>query len=294
MSALPPLRALRYFHQAALQQSFSLAAQSLHVTHSAISHQIKLLETWLGKSLFLRAGGRVQLTSDGERLKICCEQAFGELEATCEKIRDRPQNGLTVSCAPSFLAQWLIPRIGRFSLRYPDIPLTFQTHVDRQRLASGQCDVLIASHQTVSGEMTATLIAADDIGPVCSPAFAERFRPGMDFASLPLLHADSRAHAWSEWAEKTGAAGDFRAGNRFDNLTLAIQAARSGLGVTVAPQMLVKKELAEGSLIAPLGFSRMDRATWMIVKAGRNEEAEIALFRDWLLEEVAASDEVAL
>lgn len=288
MSGLPSLRALRYFHQAALHQSFSLAAQSLNVTHSAVSHQIKQLEEWLGKPLFLRANGRVHLTSDGERLKVCCMQTFREIEVTCEKIRARNLHSLTISCAPSFLAQWLIPRISRFTERHAEIALTFQTHVDIERVRNEYTDILIVSHEaSLQEDIAATLITVDYIGPVCSPLFANHFNYETDFSTLPLLHADTKLHAWAEWAKKTGARGDFWAGRHFDNLTLAIQAARNGLGIIMTPQILVKKEIRDGSLIAPLGFAEVDRATWMMVKASRKEETEIDLFRRWLLEEAS-------
>lgn len=288
MPGLPSLRALRYFHQAALHQSFSLAAQSLNVTHSAVSHQIKQLEEWLGKALFLRVNGKVQLTTDGERLKVCCIQTFREIETTCEKIRARDLNSLVVSCAPSFLAQWLIPRISRFTERHKEIALTFQTHVDIERVRNEQADVLIMSHEQPSHEdIAATLITVDYIGPVCAPQFANSFNYETDFSTLPLLHADTKLHAWAEWAKKTGARGDFWAGRHFDNLTLGIQAARNGLGIIMTPQMLVKKEIREGSLIAPLGFAEVDRATWMMVKTSRKDEQEIEVFRRWLLEEAA-------
>lgn len=286
MPGLPSLRALRYFHQAALHQSFSLAAQSLNVTHSAVSHQIKLLEEWLGKPVFLRTSGRVQLTSDGERLKVCCMQTFSQIETTCEKIRARNLHSLTVSCAPSFLAQWLIPRISRFSERHGEIALTFQTHVDIDKVRSEHTDVLILSHeQALQEDIAATPIAVDNIGPVCAPSLVKGFTVETDFSTLPLLHADTKPHAWAEWAKKTGARGDFWAGRHFDNLTLAIQAARNGMGIIMTPQILVKKEIREGTLIAPLGFAEVDRATWMMVKASRSEEREIGLFRRWLLEE---------
>lgn len=288
MAGLPSLRALRYFHLAALHQSFSLAAQSLSVTHSAVSHQIKQLEEWLGKPLFVRANGRVQLTADGVRLKECCIHTFRDIETTCEKIRARKLPGLTVSCAPSFLAQWLIPRISRFSERHGEIALTFQTHVDMERVRSEQTDVLIVSHeQSLQEDIAATLITVDYIGPVCSADFAHRFTYETDFSTLPLLHADTKLHAWAEWAKKTGARGDFWAGRHFDNLTLAIQAARNGMGIIMTPQILVKKEIREGSLIAPLGFAEVDRATWMMVKSSRKDDTEIDLFRRWLLEEAA-------
>lgn len=288
MADLPALRALHYFKQAALFESFSLAAESLNVTHSAVSHQIKNLEGWLGTPLFKRAAGRVYLTRDGEKLKKCCDQVFSEIENTCREIKARQENNLIISCAPSFLAQWLIPRISRFSERHENIVLTFQTHTDVQQIHEQRTDILIKSNEhQQTHDIESTLITVDYIGPVCSPGFRHRFTYQTDFSTLPLLHADTKINAWQEWARKTNAKGDFVAGKHFDNLTLAIQAAKNGLGIIMTPQILVKKELQEGTVIAPLGFAEVDRATYMLVKSSRCQEPEITAFRRWLLEEAS-------
>ena len=285
MTGLPSLRALHYFHQAALHSSFSSAAERLHVTHSAVSHQIRQLESWMGKPLFIRTSGRVKLTSHGERLLLSCQKAFSELRTTCESIRTGMRHHLTISCSPSFLSQWLIPRIATFYQRYPDIAIQFQGLVNVDQLRSEHTDVLIVSYEQCPDEdIDASLIGADYIGPLCAPQFAERFHSENDLAELPLLHADTRLHAWAEWAKKSGARGNFWTGKHFDNLTLAIQAARSGLGIIMAPRLLVRQELEDGTLIAPLGFVRVDRATWMMVKKARCHDAEISLFRGWLQE----------
>ncbi len=283
MTALPSLRALHYFHQAALHSSFSIAAERLHVTHSAISHQVRQLESWMGKPLFVRTNGRVKLTSHGERLLVSCQKAFSELATTCESIRTGMRHHLSVSCAPSFLSQWLIPRISSFYQRFPDIEVQFQTLGDVDQLRSEHTDVLIlSSEQSPDDDIDATLISDDYIGPLCAPQFAARFQGEQDLGSLPLLHADTRLHAWAEWAKTSGARGNFWVGKHFDNLTLGIQAARNGLGVIMAPRLLVRQELSDGTLIAPLGFVRVDRATWMMTKHSRQHDAEITLFRDWL------------
>ncbi|WP_312242081.1 LysR substrate-binding domain-containing protein [Pantoea sp.] len=285
MTGLPSLRALHYFHQAALYSSFSSAAERLHVTHSAVSHQIRQLESWMGKPLFVRTNGRVKLTSHGERLLLSCQKAFSELRTTCESIRTGMRHHLTISCAPSFLSQWLIPRIATFYQRYPDIAIQFQGLVNIDQLRSEHTDVLIHSYeQPPDDDIDASLISDDYIGPLCAPQFAHRFRSEQDLAALPLLHADTRLHAWAEWAKKSDARGNFWAGKHFDNLTLAIQAARSGLGIIMAPRLLVRQELEDGALIAPLGFVRVDRATWMMAKKTRSQDAEISLFRRWLQE----------
>lgn len=283
MNGLPPLRALHYFHQAALHSSFSVAADHLHVTHSAISHQIRLLESWMGKPLFVRSNGRVKLTSHGDRLLLSCQQAFSELRSSCENIRTGLLQQIRISCAPSFLSQWLIPRIASFYQRYPEIEVHFQPLTQVSQLRSEHVDVLILSQdEPPEADLDATLVSEDETGPLCAPHFASQLRVGEDLATLPLLHADTRLHAWSEWAAKTGFNGHFNRGKHFETLTLAIQAARSGLGVLMAPHLLVRKELEEGTLLAPLGFVPVERATWMMTKQSRRHDTEISLFRDWL------------
>ncbi|WP_419963046.1 LysR substrate-binding domain-containing protein [Pantoea vagans] len=283
MNGLPPLRALHYFHQAALHSSFSVAADHLHVTHSAISHQIRLLENWMGKPLFVRSNGRVKLTSHGDRLLLSCQQAFSELRSSCENIRTGLLQQIRISCAPSFLSQWLIPRIASFYQRYPEIEVHFLPLAPVSQLRSEHIDVLILSHgDPPESDIDATLLSEDEIGPLCAPYLAPQLRVGEDLSGMTLLHADTRLHAWSEWAAKTGYSGRFNGGKHFETLTLGIQAARSGLGVLMAPRLLVRKELEDGTLLAPLGFVPVERATWMMTKQSRRQDTEISLFRDWL------------
>ena len=177
----------------------------------------------------------------------------------------------------------MIPRIATFYQRHPEIDVQFQALADVDQLRSEHTDVLILSYeQPPDGDIDATLVSEDYIGPLCSPLFAQRFRSEQDLAELPLLHADTRLHAWSEWAKAAGVRGNFLPGKHFENLTLGIQAARNGLGVIMAPRLLVRKELEDGTLIAPVGFVRVERATWMMTKQARRNDAEISLFRHWL------------
>jgi len=283
MNGLPPLRALHYFHQAALHSSFSVAAEHLHVTHSAISHQIRQLESWMGKPLFVRSNGRVKLTSHGDHLLVSCQQAFSELRSSCENIRTGLLQQIRISCAPSFLSQWLIPRIASFYQCYPEIEVHFLPLAPISQLRSEHVDVLILSHgDPPEPDIDATLVSEDEIGPLCAPHLASQLRVGNDLARMTLLHADTRLHAWSEWAAKTGHSGRLNGGKHFETLTLGIQAARSGLGVLMAPRLLVRKELEDGTLLAPLGFVRVERATWMMTKQSRRQDTEISVFRAWL------------
>src|SRR5689334_18625595 len=124
MVRLPPMQALRAFEAAARAGSLTRAAQSLHLTHGAISHQIKALERGLGVRLIERAGRGMRLTDEGEVFASRVRAAFAELESAMNEIiaRANPRQ-LRVSVVPSFAARWLLPRIGRFLAAHPDIDL---------------------------------------------------------------------------------------------------------------------------------------------------------------------------
>jgi LysR family transcriptional regulator, glycine cleavage system transcriptional activator len=291
MRRLPPLRAFQSFEAAASHESFSRAASTLCVTHSAISHQIRSLENWLGKELFVRHNSGVRLTADGEQLKSACMAAFSRLEDECARIRtpvlDRK---LTIACSASFLAHWLLPRIERFSRQLPALVLNFQTSGDVDALLSHRVDALIISGQApLSADIEATCLAADTIGPVCAPNWPHPPRGPLDIRELPLFHATSRLNAWNEWAEMVGVAADLRQGQTLDSLSLTIEAARSGLGFAITPELLVRRDLEEGRLIAPLGFVQVERATFLYLSASRKGQPDIAAFRHWLVSE-AESD----
>ena len=118
---LPPLTAIRYFEAAARHLSFTKAAQELNVTHSAISHQIKALEEWLGVPLFRRLNRALALTEAGQAYLAPVREAFNRLADGTRAVRARDQAGaLTVSTLPSFAAKWLVPRLRSFREAWPD------------------------------------------------------------------------------------------------------------------------------------------------------------------------------
>src|SRR5690606_13153732 len=119
---LPPLTALRYFEAAARHLSFTKAAAELNVTHSAISHQVKALEDWLGVRLFRRLNRALALTEAGQVYRVPVREAFERLAAGTRAVQARGGSGpLTVSTMPSFAAKWLVPRLRSFREAWPDI-----------------------------------------------------------------------------------------------------------------------------------------------------------------------------
>ncbi|WP_296657416.1 LysR substrate-binding domain-containing protein [Paraburkholderia sp.] len=286
MRALPPLRAIQSFEVVANCESFTKAANELCLTHSAVSHQVRSLEAWFGKDIFVRHSGGVRLTKEGERLKRACSAALALLEDECAGIRDQaPERKLTIGCCGSFLAHWLLPRIDGFSRRAPEVVLNFQAQGDVAALLGREVDALIVTDRFPSLAIKATRLTTDMIGPVCTPDWPNPPRLPRDVGGLRLLHARSRMKAWSEWSQAVGVAVDSRCEQVLDSLSLTIEAARSGMGFAIAPELLVRRDLADGRLIAPVGFVHVERSTYLYVRASQSQESDVAIFQDWLLEE---------
>lgn len=283
---LPVVRALLTFEAVADYSSFSSAAASVGMTHGAISHQMRSLEEWLGQAVFERHSGGVRLTRNGERLRQACKQAFSILEQECWQIRSgAAQQSLSIACSTTFLAQWLLPRIERFAQEHPDLQLHFQTRTSMEALLAGKADVLILSGHARSPVAGANLtsLVTDRIGPVCSPHWPIPPTAFEQIRELPLLHATSRLDAWNEWADAVGLEGDIPGGTEFESLSLSIEAAKGGLGLAIAPEFLVRQEIRDGTLIAPLGFSAVERGTWIYTRNTEGPSSNSATFVDWLV-----------
>lgn len=282
---LPVIRSLLSFEAVAEYSSFSSAAASIGMTHGAISHQMRVLEEWLGQPVFERHSGGVRLTRNGERLRQACKSAFSVLEEECRQIRSGAETqSLSIACSTTFLAQWLLPRIEQFAQARPDLLLHFQTQATVDALLAGKVDVLILSGHTCSPVPDAEIkpLATDRIGPVCSPNWPAPPTTVGQMVDVPLLHATSRLDAWREWADAAGIECDLSGGTIFESLSLSIEAAKGGLGFAIAPEFLVRHEIGSGTLIAPVGFWAVDRGTWVYTRKSREQSSKSAAFVEWL------------
>jgi DNA-binding transcriptional LysR family regulator len=288
MRRLPPLNALRAFDAAARQLSLSAAAQELHVTHSAVSHQVRQLEQWLGKAMFVRHAGGVRLTAEGQNLKLATDHAFALLETRCAEIAGQAAITEIVLGAPgSFLSNWLIPRLDRFEAAHPDVRIRLQTSTTMDDLQRHVVDCLIVSDRSWPAEIEAVSLFEETIGPVCAPDWPHRIATPADLRDQPLLHTTSRPQAWEDWASRNEVdPAMFAGGRRFDHLSLLLEAAAAGLGVAIAPALLVERETSQGRLNAPLGFQPSGAVFAFCVMSNRSDKALCSL-RDWLKEEGA-------
>ncbi|MEI2414734.1 LysR substrate-binding domain-containing protein [Orrella sp. JC864] len=292
MATLPSLNAIKAFDAAAQAGSFSLAGEQLHVSHGAISHQVRQLESQLGCELFTRHPQGVQLTEAGRFLHDCTGRALADIARACQALRQRHLHPvLRLGCPGSFMMQWLIPRLDAFSRRRPRRWLQLQAGAGLAQLRQGGVDALLHFGAAPSApDLAAWPLAENDLGPVCAPPAGKRAAGVQALLARPLLATASHPQAWQLWARTYGLERPAAApAMRFEQFMYMIQAAIADLGVGIAPSLLVSQELREGRLAAPLGFVRTGQRAWLLARAGRDQDAALQALRDWLAQAMAQS-----
>ncbi len=259
MRRLPPLKALPAFELSAIRASISVAAEELHLTHGAVSRQIKSLEEHLGVPLFRRFNRRIELTDAGAEFLPAVQQAMQVLEASAARVAARTRQGpLTVSCLATFMMRWLIPRLYAFNAAHPSIEVRLSASHAPVSFADGGTDVAIRLGKSPWPRgVVAHPFLPDHIGPVLAPTLLARHRikRPADFRRVALLHAETRPQAWAEWLRLAGASEpDATKGARFEHTYFLLEAAASGLGAAIGSYPLVQQDLESGRLVAPLGF----------------------------------------
>lgn len=284
---LPPLNALRAFEAAARLHSASRAAQELHVTHGAISRQIRTLEDSLGRPLFHRQGRGLVLTSAGQELASVAGMALEQLRETWQRLqRDSRDAPLVLGCPGSLLARWVIPRMEALQADLPALRLHLAAQDSPfEATLPGLDAALLLAAPPWPGEWEVHTLATERTGPVVSPRYPglERLAdaPASSLLQESLLQTTSRPQAWPEWATLAGLdATSLRYGQSFAHLYYLLEAAVAGMGVAIAPEPLVADDLASRRLIAPWGF-RQTSASWILVAPRRTQDARVRVLADW-------------
>ena len=288
---LPPMQALRAFEAAARTQSLTKAAQSLNLTHGAISHQIKSLESDLGVRLVERAGRGIRLTDEGERFASRVRTAFGELAAAVNEITSHANpRRLGVSVTPSFAARWLLPRIGRFLAAYPDVDLDVRANWANVDFMRDDAHVAIRYGFGDWPDVGVEHLLDDQFFPVCSPRIASGRLPSRpaDLARYTFLRAEGQF--WKPWFEAAGLDWPEPArGSIFNDSSHLMQSAAEGQGIALARSTLLGNDVRNGVLVRL--FDIEVPAPWkhyLVFPPRMANSPKLALFRKWLHDEIAS------
>ncbi len=278
---LPPLLSARAFEFAARNLSFQSAADELHVTASAISHQVKALEDFLEVQLFRRDHRGVSLTPEGSRYLAKLHKAFDEIAVATADIREGKLSGrLSVGATSAFISRWIFPRVKSFTQAFPKIDLHFQALVGPVDFDRQELDVAVRVGRKEWTGLRCDRIMSSPLFTVCSPELRSSLATPCDLRRQVLLHYDN-GEEWSRWLKEANVDGP-----RFDDCNLLLQAAVEGQGVALTFTALAARELRAGQLVRPFKLQLLPEAWYYIVspEASANRP-KIAAFREWILKE---------
>jgi LysR family transcriptional regulator, glycine cleavage system transcriptional activator len=291
---LPPLNSLRAFEAAARHCSFRHAADELHVSHSAISHQIKLLESQLSVELFHRSVRAVELTDAGRIYYPILRDAFDRIADGTERVRGgRSSSVLNVQVYVTFAVGWLIPRLIDFQKKHPEIQVHIDTsHIDADFQRSN-ADISVMMGYETQKDVHYEYLFTSDIYPVCSPELIKeggKLKKPADLLKHNLLYIDHAEDDWPNWFNAAGIdteGVDFTKGIRFNSYMLALDAAIDCAGVAIAVRPFGMKDIRAGRLVQPFEVSAKAYGDWYLAyRDNRSDSQKVIAFQKWIIEQI--------
>lgn len=274
----PPLNALRGFEAAARLGSFHKAAEELHLTQSAISQQIRSLESFIEQPLFYRSGRKVALTDAGADLLSTTQSMLQQLAVGIRRLDQyRKPNQLVVNTTPAFARHWLVPRLGDFHARHPQIDLWLLTTDETPDMATQTIDIAVRDDLAAQAECRFRVLLEDRLYPACHPRLLEQTD-----SSLTTLHGE-REMDWAHWQLQGGAdVGQRSEGLNFSDPGLLLDAASQGLGIALVSRLLAGDARSHG-LLVPLNEQTVRGPNWSLLVHQQSERNAQALgFCEWL------------
>ncbi len=285
---LPSLNALRVFVAVARSGGVSRAAEELNLTHSAVSHQIRSLQSELGVTLFEKSGRGLMLTEQARAYVQRIESAFKEIEEATLDVTTHNRHRLRISTIPSFAARWLLPRLGDFIATCPDVDVEVQSSHRAADVKGGEVDIGIRFDTGPHPGLYSERLMRDWLFPVCSPEFAKKYAlcdtSGID--GVPLMH--SEREPWSSWFPAAGIVADEpEHGILFNDSALMLQAAAAGQGLCPARQSIVYDELQSGRLVRPFStYVESPFSYFFVCRREKLAAPPIAAFRTWIFRQI--------
>lgn len=288
MSDLPPLPALRSFEAVARLGSVTRAARELHVTHSAVSQQLRQLEDALGVALLVREGRGLRVSEAGRLYALQIRRTLVEMAEATRRVKAPPQAGtVTVAVLPSFGRAWLVPRLPDFQRRHPGIHLRLLASLEVVHLGDSAADLGIRMGDGQWDGVEARLLLHDEWVPVAAPFFNGGQlpqEPEAIVAGASLFCSES----WQAWCQRVGVAPPARSGLECNDSNLVLEAARLGQGVALERRSLVQDAIVRGELVqlghvtAPYPFPY-----WLVWPRQRPLSALAQAFVTWLQAQAA-------
>ena len=296
---IPSTQALRALESFARHGTVWQTADELHVTRSAVSHQLRMLERDLDFHMLNRVGTRVELTPQGRAYADDIRHALLAISGAAARNTDRGVAGaLSVSCAPGFAASWLCNKIGRFTLAYPDVSLSIVTPRRLGEVNTPDVDLFITYGEGDHSDMQVDHILDVVTTPVCSPAMVNRLG-GMpdpvDVLRLGLLHLSDHRD-WASWFVQMGIDPARAAtGIVFSDMHLIYSAALAGQGIAMGDVVLSEDAMKNGQLVRPFEQTvRLPRAYFIAVPLALADKLVVVAFRNWLRAECVQSLSLAM
>jgi LysR family transcriptional regulator, glycine cleavage system transcriptional activator len=287
---LPPLNPLLAFEAAARHLSFTRAADELGVTQGAVSRQVKVLEDYLGITLFDRETTGLRLTPAAERYAQTATRALDSIHRATDHLTvTHNHTTLSVRSYSSLLTRWLVPRLAGFHAKHPEIEVRLLASPDTVDFERDACDVAIAYEPRMNGVIRHHLFS-DELSPVCSPAFADEWslRTPADLTDVPVLVLHARRSDWAQWLNIAGHP-NLRLARQiyFDDLSVLIECALQGQGIAIGQTAYLQRELCAGLLIRPFDTTlRRETGYHLVFPKERADLEKVRIFASWLLKQI--------
>ncbi|WP_292523429.1 LysR substrate-binding domain-containing protein [Mesorhizobium sp.] len=285
---MPSYSLLRSFECAARHESFTQAAEELHLTQSAVSRQVKVLEETIGVTMFRRVGRRVTLTEAGKRFAADLAVDLKNLKQSVARAAAAGERNATlrIGILPTFASRWLIPRLGTFLKDHPSVEIRLETRTVPFDLTRERLDLAIHFGQANWPDARMNKLFDEELLAVASPKFRDTYsatEPAR-LAEAPLLHLITRESAWIDWFALKGATDNrLLSGRYFDQFSMIISAALCSIGAAILPKYLIEMELKSGVLIPLSDTPLKTHSSYFVVSAAGDVNPQVNAFTRWLV-----------
>ncbi|MDB5803090.1 MAG: LysR family transcriptional regulator [Betaproteobacteria bacterium] len=286
---LPPLKALRAFEAAVRTGSLTAAAAELSVTHSAVSQQIKTLETHFGQALLVRGARGVEPTTPARNFYEETRASLDRIGLAAEQLSQAGAGRiLRINATPSLAVNWLIPRLSSFQIANPRVEVRVATSVVSAGKLKDPFDVVMRRGPMSKSGFACARFLPDVLGAVASPEYLRRHpvKQPADCLKHTMLHLSARPNAWPRWLEAAGVRTPRKTdGPSFEHFFLSVQAAGANLGIAIGSLALIGEELASGRLVQLFPAVTVEEAGFhMLYRAPQPRDAALDLFTAWVKE----------